>query len=105
MHHNSMRIANLKSFITDHLDCLNVEVGSDIKDSYIDCEAQNKGDYSKYGWIIKNKGNRDLIQHYKVHHSDYSQLIDNCAEALIYLTDINLGKATNVVRIVSEQEK
>ena len=48
---------------------------------------------------------RDLIQHYKVHHSDYSQLIDNCAEALIYLTDINLGKATNVVRIVSEQEK
>ena len=48
---------------------------------------------------------RDLIQHYKVHDSDYSQLIDNCAEALIYLTDINLGKATNVVRIVSEQEK
>ena len=48
---------------------------------------------------------RDLIQHYKVHNSDYSQLIDNCAEALIYLTDINLGKATNVVRIVSEQEK
>ena len=48
---------------------------------------------------------RDLIQHYKFHHSDYSQLIDNCAEALIYLTDINLGKATEVVRIVSEQEK
>ena len=48
---------------------------------------------------------RDLIQHYKVFNSDYSQLIDNCAEALLYLTNINLGKATEVVRIVSEQEK
>ena len=48
---------------------------------------------------------RDLVQHYKVFHSDYSQLIDNCAEALLYLTNINLGKATEVVRIVSEQEK
>ena len=48
---------------------------------------------------------RDLIQHYKVFNSDYSQLIDNCAEALIYISDTNLGKATEVVRIVSEQEK
>jgi len=48
---------------------------------------------------------RDLIQHYKVHHSDYSQLIDNCAEALIYIADIDLGKATEVVRIIWEQEK
>ena len=41
---------------------------------------------------------RDLVQHYKVHHSDYSQLIDNYAEVLIYILDNNLGKAIKVVR-------
>ena len=41
---------------------------------------------------------RDLVQHYKVHHSDYSQLIDNYAEVLIYISDNNLGKAIKVVR-------
>lgn len=48
---------------------------------------------------------RDLIQNYKVHQSDFSQLIDNFAEALIYKADIDLGKATEVVRVIWEQEK
>ena len=48
---------------------------------------------------------RDLIQHYKVYQSDFSQLVDNCAEALIYISNIDLGRATEVVRIIWEQEK
>ena len=48
---------------------------------------------------------RTIIQLYKTHQDDYSELIDNCADALLYITDTNLGKATEVVRIVSEQEK
>ena len=48
---------------------------------------------------------RTIIQLYKTYQDDYSELIDNCADALLYITDTNLGKATEVVRIVSEQEK
>ena len=47
---------------------------------------------------------RTIIQLYKTQMDDYSELIDNYADALLFITDTNLGKATEVVRKLASKK-